>query len=340
VRFVLHGSVQRNGNRIRINAQLADANSSEQLWSESFEGDQSDLFALQDRVTALVGNSIGREMVIVAARESETRKTSPKVGDLMLHARAIGLKPESLENTQKERDLYRQVLALEPNNASAMVGLASTLMFQVEMFSEGMNDSVQEKQMAEGYALALRAKELDPDNQLVYVPIAMHAAFPGDWDGARIADETRLALDPKNPGASHNLAVIYLVLGEPQRAIDLERQAIKLNPKHPHEYVYLLTGSAYFMLGDNDAAIESLLKSLEINSGTGNSAAYPYLAMAYALKGEDVKAHAAAAQFHRLDPNSTLSTFRKTEVLHPPAKYKEWFESKLVPAWRKAGLPE
>src|SRR6266496_219920 len=58
VRFVLQGSVQRNGTKIRINAQLADAPSNAQLWSDSFEGDQSDLFALQDRVTTLVGNSI------------------------------------------------------------------------------------------------------------------------------------------------------------------------------------------------------------------------------------------------------------------------------------------
>ena len=64
--------------RSAINAQLADATSNAQLWSESFEGDQSDLFALQDRVTARVGNSIGREMVIMAARESETRKSEPE----------------------------------------------------------------------------------------------------------------------------------------------------------------------------------------------------------------------------------------------------------------------
>src|SRR5271155_2304753 len=127
VHFVLQGTVQRNGTKIRINAQLADATSNAQLWSESFEGDQSDLFALQDRVTTLVGNSIGREMVIVAARESESRKSSPKGADLMLRAWAIGLKPESLENTQKQQDLYRQVLALEPNNASAMAGLAGSL---------------------------------------------------------------------------------------------------------------------------------------------------------------------------------------------------------------------
>ena len=55
-------------------------------------------------------------MVIVAARESETRKSSPKVADLMLRARALDLKPASLKNLQQSEDLYRQALALEPNN--------------------------------------------------------------------------------------------------------------------------------------------------------------------------------------------------------------------------------
>src|SRR5271167_2781353 len=82
VHFVLQGSVQRNGTKIRINTQLADANSNAQLWSETFEGDQSDLFVLQDRVTARIGNSIGREIVVVAARESEKRKSSPNAADL------------------------------------------------------------------------------------------------------------------------------------------------------------------------------------------------------------------------------------------------------------------
>ena len=194
VHFVLQGSVQRSGTKIRINAQLADANSNAQLWSETFEGDQSDLFALQDRVTTLVGNSIGREMVIVAARESETHKSSPKAADLMLRAEAINLKPYSLKNLQQEEDLYRQVLALEPNNASAMVGLAGSLALQAENFPGGMEESIQEKKMVEGRDLALRAKELDPDNPYVYVPIAIYANHHGDFAGrAACGRDTALA---------------------------------------------------------------------------------------------------------------------------------------------------
>jgi hypothetical protein len=63
--------------------------------------------------------------------------------------------------------------------------------------------------------------------------------------------------------------------------------------------------------------------------------------MAYALKGDDAKAHAAAAQVRRVNPNETVPLARKeNEIFHKSAKYKEWIESKFVPAWHKAGLPE
>ena len=337
VHFVLQGSVQRNGNKIRINTQLADANSNAQLWSESFEGDQSDLFALQDRVTTLVGNSLGREMVIVAARESESRKSSPKVADLMLRARALDLKPESLKGQQQSEDLYRQVLALEPNNAAAMADLAASLTTQANNFYDQMEESVKERKYAEGRELALRAKELDPDNSEVYVALGTYAANHGDLAGARRAVETRLSLEPKNPHAYMNLASIAMSEGAPRRAIDLETQAISLNPKHPHAFALVDMGWAYFMLGDNDAAIEWCLRSVEKNPDL--SVGYAFLAMAYALKGEDAKAHAAAAEARRSDPHNTLSAAQKDLSSYGPA-YNEWFESKLVPAWRKAGLPE
>ena len=338
VHFVLQGSVQRNGTKIRINAQLADASSNAQLWSETFEGDQSDLFALQDQVTTLVGNSIGREMVIVAARESETRTSSPKVSDLMLRARALSLKPDSLKNVQQFEDLCRQALALEPNNAEVMAYLAASLVVQAGNFGDQMDERVVEKKFSEGRDLALKAKALDPDNPTVYQAIGSYSLDHGDLVGARRAYETRLSLEPKNPVAYNNLARVFLNEGEPRRTIELVTKAISLNPKHPHEYDFLTLAWAYFQLGDNDAAIEWSLKSSEKNPGV--SGPYNVLALAYALKGEDAKAHAAAAEVRRLSPNGdTLSSLRK-DWSSNPAKYQEFFESKFVPGWRKAGLPE
>lgn len=127
VRFVLQGSVQRVGNTIRINAQLADTATNAQLWTETFQGDQANLFALQDQVTARIGNSIGREMVVVAARERETRDSTPQATDLILRARAAAFKPQSLKNWEQIEGWYRQALELDPDNTTAMAGLARAL---------------------------------------------------------------------------------------------------------------------------------------------------------------------------------------------------------------------
>ena len=78
VRFVLNGSVLASGQEVRVTAQLVDSKTGAQLWNEAFRGDLSNLFALQDQVTTLVGNSIGEHMVIVAARESESREVHPR----------------------------------------------------------------------------------------------------------------------------------------------------------------------------------------------------------------------------------------------------------------------
>jgi adenylate cyclase len=336
VHFVLQGSVQRSGTKIRINAQLADANSNAQLWSDTFEGDQSDLFALQDRVTTLVGNSIGREMVIVAARESETRKSTPKVADLMLRAKALDLKPQSQKTLQQSEDFYRQVLALDPNNANAMVGLAVGLVRQATNFSNQADESAREKKMVEARDLALRAKELDPDNPDVYNVIGMYASMHDDWEGWRRAAETRLSLEPKSQAAYNNLAVLFLNLGEPQRAIELLNQAIDLDPKHPNDFCLLNMGRAYFMLGDNEVAIGWIRKSMEKDSTYFMK--HIYLAMAYALKGEDAKASAEATEVRRLNPSEKLSDWKPDSW--PSIAYKEYYENKFVPAWRKAGLPE
>ena len=337
VRFVLQGNVQRSGSKLRINAQLADASSNAQLWSESFDGDQSDLFALQDQVTTRIANTIGREMVIVAARESEARKSSPKVADLMLRAAAVWAKPQSVKKYREMESFYRQALALDPNNSRAMVGLANSLALLANNFPQVLDKDIREAMFLEARGFALKAKELDPDDPGVYLAIAIFASNQGDFDAARRADETRLSLDPKSVGANNNLAGIYIELGDPNRAIELLTRALRLDPKHPTTDMVLVNlGSAYLRLGDNEAAIDWLLKALERNPSFPNT--YAYLAMAYALKGDETGARKAAADLRRVDPNYKLAN--ETPSPSSPPASKKYFEERFLPAWRKAGLPE
>lgn len=337
VRFVLQGGVLSSGAIIRISAQLADTQSGAQLWSETFDGELTNLFALHDKVTTAVVNTIGREMVVVAARESEKRKSSPKVADLMLRARALDLKPQSLKNSQGSEALLRDVLALEPNNVSAMADLSDILTAQAHNYSGVLTPEAQERKYVEGRDLALKAKELDPGNPTVYWAIGSYAQSHDDFAGYRRANETLVSLQPKDAGAYNNLALSYLNGAEPQRAIELLTHAISLDPKDIATTVLLLMGRAYFMLDDNDVAIDWFLKSLEKNPAFPNT--YTYLAMAYARKGDDAKARATVAELRRLAPNYTMPTAARP-MSSSPAAYKEYFEKKFIPAWRKAGLPE
>ena len=337
VRFVLHGSVLSSGEKIRISAQLADTLSGAQLWSETFDGELVNLFGLQDQVTNRIGTSIGREMVIVAARESETRKSSPKVVDLMLRASALRLKPQSLKTWQQIEELYRQVLTLEPGHANAIGSLANVVTIQAANFSSAMDEAVRDRKYAEGRALALKAKEIDPDNPGIYVALGLYASAHDDFSGWRRAAETRLSLDPKNPSALNNLALSHLDAGEPQRAIELLQQAISLDPRHPIDMVLVNLGWAYFMLGNNEAAVEWCLKA--IAKAPAFPVPYAYLALAYAIDGDDARSRGALAELRQIAPTFSATDLAKPQSSSPQA-YRDYWEKQLLPAAQKAGLAQ
>lgn len=338
VRFVLQGNVQRSGDTIRIQVQLADAATSAQLWSESFEGDLSDLLALQDKVTGRVGNSIGREMIIVAARASQMRKDSPRAADLMLRARASGLEPRSHERLQQTASLYRQVLALEPDHVGAMVGLANSLVDDATEYSYRLDEATRAGQIKEAHDLALRVKDRDPRHPGPYRAISIYTVTQGDYAASRRALEEWVSLSPRNIGAHNNLAISFLVSGEPRRAIESLTRAMELAPRPGSWMLQSNMGRAYFMLGDHEAALTWLTRA---RHGTREPPRILmlYLAMAYAETGDDSSARAMTAQLLRHSPDFRASRFEPPRPTGPPA-YKEWFETRFLPSARKAGIPE
>ena len=337
VRFALQGGVQRSGDKIRINAQLADTKTNAQLWSESFDGSQADLFALQETITTRIGNSIGREMVVVAARESDAKGSDPKAADLVMRARALYSKPTmSLKNLAAMEALYRQALLLEPENVHAMVGLAVALKNAADNGFVA-DPSAKERHFVESRDLALKAKELAPNDAQIYNALSAYASNHDDYEGAVRAGAMAVSLDPKTPFQYSNLADHYIYAGQPMRAIELLAQGIRLDPRNLHETILNNMGRAQFMTGEDDAAIQWLSKALDVNPGSTSSQAY--LTAAYARKGDRNRSRTAAAALMRADPNFRLSTF-ESPLLGYPAAYREFWETKLLPAGRLAGLPE
>ena len=127
VRYVLEGSVQRDGARVRVNAQLIDAESGAHLWADRFEDDLADLFKLQDEVVARLARALQVELVSAEAQRSlHDRPRNPDAIDLTMRGFALLNEPITKANRLEARDLFEQALRLDPSNADALAGAASS----------------------------------------------------------------------------------------------------------------------------------------------------------------------------------------------------------------------
>ena len=341
VRFVLTGSVTGDKEKLRINAVLSDTQTGAQLWTQNFDGKQSDLFALQDQVTTRIGNTIGPQMIIVAARESEKRANKPQVADLLMRASALGLNQQSLSNHQAMEALYRETLALEPNNLTAKIGLAISLSFQAINFARQLKlDRPARIALAkQATDLAQEVLRADPTSGEVYLCIGIFANLTGDLEGAVQAGRRLVELQPKNSAAYSVLGHWLFDIGEMQQAKVVLEKSLQFAPpaRRPAETYGHLARIA-FVLDRADEAITLAQQSIDANPRFVYS--YETLALAYARRGDLVRARKAAAEAVRLFPNLQLNIKNSTPWPGKEAAYRKYIETQYLPAWRLAGLPE
>lgn len=335
VRFVLQGSVMASGRQLRIAAQLADTRRDLQLWNETFDGEVRNFFALLDQVTARVGNSIGKLMVIAAAPASDSQAADAATGDLLLRARALTVQTQSLQRFGETAAIYRRVLERDGANLAAMAGLATVLAIHASWLEA--SDPALTGMLAEARDLALAVTAVDPSDRRVQIPIALSAQHLQDFDAARTAWETLLRLNPKGPGAHINLAVFHLAVGEPASAVPLLERALQLHPKGSAN-LFTALGVAHFALGDDDAAIARLSQARDLRFE--NPDVFSHLAMAHANKGDTAKAATFVAEYRTRAEAAGIAGPR---VHKPgpasPAAYAAYFHGKLLPDWERAGLP-
>jgi adenylate cyclase len=338
VRFILQGSVMASGRRLRIAAQLSDTKTNSQLWDETFEGELKNFFALLDQVTARVGNSIAKPMVMAAAPLSNRQAMDASVGDLLLRARALSVQTQSLERFSEIESIYRQILERDSSNLAAMAGLAATLAVHASWLpTYEKGDPAMLEMLTEARDLALAVKAVDPTDDRVCVPLGLHAQYVNDFEAARSAWETALRLNPRGPGAHNNLAVFHLYMGEPARAIPLLERSLELRPR-ANATVFAALGAANFALGENDRAIGWLLKALDLN--LQNLDIYSFLAMAYANTGNAEKSARFVEEYRqRAEVESVKGPRVNTPRPGSPAAYVAYFHDKLLPDWERAGLP-
>ena len=124
VRYVLEGSVQRGGNRMRVNVQLIDAETGNHLWAERFDKPLIDLFDMQDEIVARLAGALNTQLVAAEARRAE-RTPTPNSMDLYFQGLAWFNKGITPHNVAQARSFYDRALNADPDNVDALVGSAA-----------------------------------------------------------------------------------------------------------------------------------------------------------------------------------------------------------------------
>ena len=330
VRYVLEGSVQRDRNRVRVNAQLVDAELGAHLWAERFDEDVADLFKLQDQVVARLGNALGFELVKAEAARS-ARVESPDAIDLAMRGWAIMWQsyPQPADEKRKSHyaalSLFDQALKIDPNNGDALAGAAFSYM-ALYAFGEGTTAVDLDTEIV---GQADRAIAVAPENVRAYVAKSTFLTVTNRaTEALRVAD-SGLAINPNYAPLLDARALAETALGLFERAKSDAQRALLLSPRDPELAARLgALGLAELGLGHFDAAVGDFQKSID----EGNHSFIPYvtLAAAYAQEDKTSEAKTAMAEALHLNPRLTV-TWLVAHAPNVPA---------LFEGLRKAGLPE
>ena len=284
VTHILEGSVRKSGNKVRITAQLIDARSDTHLWSETYDRDLDDIFAVQDEIAAA---AVAQLKITLLGEAPKARATDPEAYALYLQARQLGR--QSTAEAFKESDaLYRRVLAIDPRYAPAWSGLAGNFTDESAFGVLSSEDSYARAREALKKALAI-----DPDYAPAHANLGWIAmAGENDLAGAAQHLERAMALDPVDSGVLGNAAGLLLSLGRMDEALALEEAVVRRDPVNVAALFNL--GVVQLSAGRVDAAIASYRTVLSLSPGNGG--AHYALGVALLLRGDAAGALAEMEQ--------------------------------------------
>ena len=332
VRYVLEGSVQRGGGRMRVNVQLIDAATGNHLWAERFDKPLADLFDMQDEIVARLAGQLGTQLIALEARRSG-QAPHPDSIDLYFQGMACANKGWTPEYMAEARDFFDRALALDAGNVEALVGRATLDTMSGFVF---MTDD-RAARFATAEAALTKTLSLTPNHAWAHYLLGfvqMHTKRVAQG----IAEcERALTLD-------RNLAMAHGAIGQAKyfigRGEETEahvREALRLSPRDTNANVWMtIAGVAKLQLGVDVEAVAWCRNAVETNRNF--PLAHFWLAAALAHLGQLDEARSAVQAGLALDPTFTVSRFRNNPATDNPT-YLAGREH-IYDGLHKAGVPE
>ncbi len=326
VRYVLEGSVRKGGNRVRITAQLIDAATGNHIWADRYDGDLTDVFALQDEITKKVVAAIEPRLLEAEGIRSQNR--SPEdlgAWDMVIQANSLFWRLTKVEGEAAIATLKRAVERY-PDYAPAHSMLAFML-----LVSGYVGWTVTKPQVKQAATLAARAAELDDSDPWAHLALGYVAFTMRRTDHAVEEFQRALDLNP-NFAAAHGYLGLALALdGRSDEAIDHIEQAIRMSPHDPQNAIfYVGLAVAHYLAGRYTEAVNFGRKSLQQRDGmTGGHRIY---CASLAQAGQIDEARAALQRLKELQPNISIAWIEQY-VPYTPSQMPKFLEG-----MRKAGL--
>ena len=301
VRYQVEGSVRQVGDRVRVNAQLVDANG-QVLWSASFDEALADVFDLQDKITTQIAGTLAIRVTQIEQRRVFTKPTdSLEAYDYVLRARPALQRP-TRANIVEARALLRRAIELDSNYAAAYAALADTYHVATSM---GWAESPTEF-LGRAEEMANKALSMDDSDVRARIVLGRIHLFYHRYDQAKSEIDRAIAINPNDANGLAGRGNILMWSGQTDAAIEALELAQRIDPELNAVDRFALS-LAYYLKGRYDAAIEQADLNLRKTSGANFSRIV--LAAAYAQLGRFEDAAGVVTTIRRIDPTFDAQEF-------------------------------
>ena len=331
VRYVLEGSVRTAGSRVRISAQLIDADTGHHVWAERYDRELNDIFELQDEMTQVIAGTLEPELN-AAERERAVRKPPDSLDAWGIYQRALWhMYSLAKEHNPVAIELFQQSIATDPNFAPAYAYLSYSHYMTVIM-GWGKDD---EWSLSQAMEAARKAQTIDPKDSVTHFSLGRIQMLRGQHDDSIASLEKAIELSPNSFQAYHGLAMVLVLAGRLDEAKEISMKGEHISPRDPLLWAAIAVRSlAYILTHDYDDALHLARRAKQFPNPSGY---WPHALSASALAhlGQIEEAQSSVKLALQNKPDLTLSYLKKTL----PTKHEDGLEHYLS-GLGKAGLLE